>query len=134
MPLGCRPTAMVFTCLHRPGSGASTETLPWLAIPVFRSMRTGVPEEVACGSLSLGRSPPQLLTYTRSSRAATTVYGATPTATLCSASPALRLTSCTALPRDEQTQSASADRRAIPVGNGSPPTFGGIIAIALVQA
>jgi formylglycine-generating enzyme required for sulfatase activity len=61
-PLGCRPTAMVFTCLHRPGSGASTETLPWLAMPVFGSMRTGVLEEAACGSPSRGRSPPQLLT------------------------------------------------------------------------
>src|SRR5262249_8371095 len=51
--------------------------------------------------------------------------GATPTATVCSAWPAFRLSSCTALPREEQTHNSSAEGRAMPAGGAAPPTFGG---------
>src|SRR4051794_35766337 len=115
---------MVFVCFHLPGSGVSTDTEPRSATRVRSSTWTGVPDVVPWGSPSLGGSPPQLLTYTLSSPARTTANGATPTATVCSASRLARLTSWTLLPRVDATHRSSADCTATPDGWTAPPTRG----------
>src|SRR5262249_57099308 len=100
MPLGCPPTAMLFIGRHSPSTFATTVTLPWLATLVRGSVLTGVPELLCSGESFSGWSPPQLLTYTFSPTT-TGMYGATPTGTRA-CTPAM-VTSCSSLPRDEQT-------------------------------
>src|SRR5688572_17621312 len=94
---------MVLVCLQPVAVLSTTETLPWSATLVRGSVRTGVPEVLCAGSRGPGGSPPQLLTYTFPP-ATSGRYGQTPTGTRASTSPVARLSSCSSLPRDEQTQ------------------------------
>src|SRR5690242_14379306 len=96
---------MLFVFFHAMPTLLTTETLPVLATLVRGSVLVGVPELLCCGSSLAGRSPPQLETYTFSPTT-TGMYGATPTDTRAFTSPSSRLTSCSSLPRDEQTQSS----------------------------
>src|SRR3954452_17731 len=121
MPDGCPPTAIVFVCFHSPPTFSTTETLPRLATLVRGSVFTGVPDVLCCGSSLSGRSPPQFETYTFSPTT-TGVYGATPTGTR--AWTPVMLSSCSSLPRDEQTQMCASSWNAIPVGYAAPPTAG----------
>src|SRR5262249_28432941 len=123
-PLGCKPTGIVATCFHLPSTFRSTETVPWLATLVRGSMRTGVPEESARASTSLGGPPPQFVTKATSVPTMQTVYGATPTDTTCSTSPLFRSINCTLLPRVDVTQSLSSPSRAMPAGWAAPSTVG----------
>src|SRR5688572_14507707 len=113
-PEGWPPTAIVFTCFQPPSTLATTDTLPWFATLVRGSVLTGVLEVVCVASLP-GWSPPQFDTYTFSP-ITTGMYGATPTGTRASTSPLARFTSCSSLPRDEQTQKWLSPWRAMPVG------------------